>query len=93
MGKWPNGPSFRRLPLPRVPDMKIRLCDRNKGKGKIYRKLREKYPDLDIKIRGCIKECRTCGEKPVAVVSKVRVSARTSDNLYRKIVEAIKKEG
>jgi len=71
--------------------MKIRFCEHNKGKGKVYRKLKEEYPDLNIKIKDCISVCGTCGEKPVALVGKDKISAGKGDDLYRKIVEAVKK--
>jgi uncharacterized protein YuzB (UPF0349 family) len=71
--------------------MKIRFCEHNKGKGKVYRRLKEDYPDLNIKIKECIKECASCGGKPMATVNKNRISASDGDGLYRKLVEAIKK--
>ncbi len=70
--------------------MKIRFCEHNKGKGKVYRQLKEEYPDLNIKIKDCVKECGTCSEKPLAKVNKEKISARDGDGLYLKIVEAIK---
>lgn len=72
--------------------MKIRFCDHNKGKGKAYRQLKEDFPNLDIKVKGCIKQCGTCGDKPMATVNKEKVSAREGDDLYKKIVAAIKKK-
>lgn len=71
--------------------MKIRFCDRNKGKGKIVQKLQEEFPDLDIKVKGCIDECSTCDKKPMARVGKIRISASNGEKLYQKIVEAISK--
>ncbi|HEY4743173.1 MAG TPA: DUF1450 domain-containing protein [Desulfuromonadaceae bacterium] len=69
--------------------MKIRFCEHNKGKGKVFRRLREEFPDLNIKIKGCVKQCSACRETPMATVDKRRVTARDGDELYRKLLEAI----
>ena len=69
--------------------MKIRFCEHNKGKGKVYRRLSEEFPDLNIKIKECVKQCGACGEMPMATVDKKRVTARDGDKLYQKILEAI----
>jgi len=69
--------------------VKIRFCEHNKGKGKVFRRLREEFPDLNIKIKGCVKQCSACRETPMATVDKRRVTARDGDELYRKILEAI----
>jgi uncharacterized protein YuzB (UPF0349 family) len=69
--------------------MKIRFCEHNKGKGKVYRRLREEFPDLNIKIKECVKQCSACSETPMATVDKKKVVARDGDRLYQKIVEII----
>ena len=91
MAKWRNGSLFHRQTLQPVLDMKIRFCEHNKGKGKTYRRLKEEYPDFNIKIKECIKECGTCSGKPMATVKKVKISAGNGDDLYKKIVNTIKK--
>jgi len=91
MERWRNESSFHRQVLPPVLEMKIRFCEHNKGKGKAYRRLKEEYPDLNIKIKKCIKECGTCSGKPMATVNKDKISASTGDDLYRKIADTIKK--
>lgn len=72
--------------------MKIRFCEHNKGKGKVFRRLTEEYPDLNIKIKDCIKQCSVCRETPAAIVDKQKVTAKDGDQLYEKIVELIRKE-
>ncbi|NVN91736.1 MAG: DUF1450 domain-containing protein [Desulfuromonadales bacterium] len=72
--------------------MKIRFCENNKGKGKVVRRLKEEFPDLDIKIKDCIKECSSCGDKPMARVDKEKITARDGDALYKKIIEVINKQ-
>jgi uncharacterized protein YuzB (UPF0349 family) len=69
--------------------MKIRFCEHNKGKGKVYRRLKDEFPDLNIKIKECIKQCSACRDMPMATVDKEKVTARDGDKLYDKIVAAI----
>jgi len=70
--------------------MKIRFCEHNKGKGKVFRRLKEEFPDLSIKIKDCIKQCGACRETPTATVDKKKVTAKDGDELYDKIVALIR---
>ncbi|MHB8120822.1 MAG: DUF1450 domain-containing protein [Desulfuromonadaceae bacterium] len=72
--------------------MKIRFCEHNKGKGKVIRRLEEEFPDLNIKIKSCVKQCGTCRDQPVAVVDKVKVTGKDGDDLYAKIIELIRND-
>jgi uncharacterized protein YuzB (UPF0349 family) len=72
--------------------MKIRFCEHNKGKGKVFRRLTVEFPDLNIKIKECIKQCSACRETLLASVDKKKVTAKDGDQLYDKIVELIQKE-
>lgn len=69
--------------------MKIRFCEHNKGKGKVYRLLKEEFPELNIKIKECVKQCGTCREVPMATVDKKRITAKDGDELYQKLLQAI----
>jgi uncharacterized protein YuzB (UPF0349 family) len=71
--------------------MKIRFCEHNKGKGKVYRRIREEFPDLNIKIKECVKQCGACRETPMATVDHKKVVARNGDDLYCKLLELISK--
>ena len=71
--------------------MKIRFCEHNKGKGKVLRRLEEEFPDLNMKIKKCVKQCGCCREQPLAVVDKVKVTGKDADDLYARIVELIRK--
>jgi len=72
--------------------VKIRFCEHNKGKGKVFRRLEEEFPDLNIKIKDCVKQCSACREKPMAVVDKKKVTGKDGDDLYTKIIELIQKD-
>ena len=71
--------------------MKIRFCEHNKGKGSVIRRLEEEFPDLNIKVKSCVKQCSVCREQPVAVVDKKKITGKDADDLYTKIVELIHK--
>lgn len=72
--------------------MKIRFCENNKGSGKVFKRLKESYPDLNIKRKDCLKSCGPCKKTPIALVEGKVVSAADSDELYRKIVAAMSKQ-
>jgi uncharacterized protein YuzB (UPF0349 family) len=66
--------------------MKIRFCEHNKGKGKVYRKLKENHPELNVKIKDCLGRCGPCHKTPFALVDKKTVCAVDGEELYRKIL-------
>jgi uncharacterized protein YuzB (UPF0349 family) len=72
--------------------MKIRFCEHNKGKGKVVRRLEEDFPDLNIKVKSCVKQCGRCREQPMAVVDKIKVTGKDGDDLYTRIIELIRKD-
>jgi uncharacterized protein YuzB (UPF0349 family) len=71
--------------------MKIRFCENNKGTGKIFKKLQENYPEMNIKRKDCLKKCGPCRKSPFALVDGETVKADSSEELYNKIVVAIGK--
>ena len=71
--------------------MKVRLCDKNKGKTKVARRLEEEMPDLDVKIKKCIDICGDCDKSRIARVDGKKVVADDTDELVKKIVKAAKK--
>jgi len=72
--------------------MKVRLCDRNKGKKKIEKRLQDKFPDVDVKISKCIDICGDCSMSKVARVDGEKVVAEDSQGLYKKIVKGLKED-
>ena len=71
--------------------MKIRFCENNKGTGKVLKKLKETYPDLNIKRKECLKICGNCKKSPIVLVDGKLVNATDSEEIYRKIVAALDK--
>ena len=72
--------------------MKIRFCKNNKGKGKVVRRLQEEFPELNVKIKDCVKQCSVCRDQPVAAVDGIKVAGKDGDDLYVRIVELIRKD-
>jgi uncharacterized protein YuzB (UPF0349 family) len=71
--------------------MKVRFCENNKGTGKIFKQLKEKYPELNIKRKDCLKSCGPCKKSPIALVDGKAVTADDAEALYLKIVAALVK--
>ncbi len=71
--------------------MKVRFCEHNKGITKVYKRLKEEFPRLDVKIRECIKKCGPCHKTPFALVDGKTLCAIDGDELYRKIVVELKR--
>jgi uncharacterized protein YuzB (UPF0349 family) len=69
--------------------MKVRFCEHNKGKTKVYKKLKENFPKLNVKITDCIKKCGPCHKVPFATVDGKTVCGIDGDDLYRKIVDEL----
>ncbi len=69
--------------------MKIRFCENNKGSGKVFKKLKETFPDMNIKRKDCIKSCDTCKKTLTALVDGKTVTADNADEFYKMIVAAI----
>ncbi len=72
--------------------MKVRLCDKNKGKSRIAKRLEEEIPDIDVKIKKCIDICGDCDKGKIARVDGKKVVAGDVDELVKKIVKAAKKK-
>jgi uncharacterized protein YuzB (UPF0349 family) len=70
--------------------MKVRLCDKNKGKKGIEKRLLDEFPDIDVKISKCIDICKDCSESKVARVDGKKVVAGDKQELYKKIVKCLK---
>ncbi len=71
--------------------MKVRLCDKNKGKGKVEKRLKEKFPDVDVKVKKCIDVCGDCDKSMVARVDGKKIVAKDKEELHAEIVKKLKK--
>ena len=69
--------------------MKIRFCQHNQGAGLLAQKLLAQRPDLDIKLKKCVKKCKICKQQPFAVVDKRLVMAADGDALYGQLLVLI----
>jgi uncharacterized protein YuzB (UPF0349 family) len=57
----------------------------------VFRRLKEEFPDLNIKIKDCVKQCSVCRETPMATVDKEKITAKDADQLYERILVHIRK--
>jgi uncharacterized protein YuzB (UPF0349 family) len=69
--------------------MKVRFCKNNKGKTKVAKRLLAAYPEVDVKIKECLKKCGPCKKGPYAVVDGNLVKGEDGDSLYRNIVRTL----
>jgi len=72
--------------------MKVRLCDKNKGKSKVAKRLAVEIPELDIKIKKCIDLCGDCSKAKIALVDGKKIVADEVDDLVNKITKSAKKK-
>ncbi len=70
--------------------MKIRFCEHNEGSVKTYKRLKKEFPENSIKRRDCIKSCGPCHKSPFALVRGKAVRAIDEEELYSKIIAALK---
>lgn len=75
--------------------MKIRLCEHNQGAEKLAQQLKGQFAGLNIKIKKCAKQCKTCKHEPFAMVDKNILKASNSEALLallRTMVEPLNGE-
>jgi len=72
--------------------MKIRLCEHNQGAEKLAKQLNEQFEGLNIKIKKCAKQCKTCKQEPFAVVDKQVIKATDSNVLLDQIRELVERQ-
>ncbi|MRR54197.1 MAG: DUF1450 domain-containing protein [Deltaproteobacteria bacterium] len=70
--------------------MKVRLCEKNKGKAKVAKRLEEEISELDLKIKKCIDLCNDCSKTRIARVDGKKVVADEVDELVKKITKSTK---
>jgi len=69
--------------------MKIRLCQYNQGSEQLLQKLKGPFPDLDIKLKKCAKQCKKCKHQPFALVDKELIHCTTNEELNKLIMQMI----
>lgn len=69
----------------------IEFCTNNMhhGTDKVMKKL-ESNPEYDVIEYGCLGNCGQCSMEANALVNGEVIAAKTADELYDKIIEAIK---
>ncbi|WP_209124712.1 DUF1450 domain-containing protein [Alkalihalobacillus sp. BA299] len=65
---------------------KIYFCKENDVSKKVFKNLKEKYPEVIVKRKGCVGECKTCKRCPFSLIDgKKVIKFETSDELHEKI--------
>ena len=72
--------------------MKVKFCEKNKGKSKAISMLKDKYPEVEVSIKKCLGECHACSEAPMAMVNHKLLVGKDKDDLYEKLVRIIEKK-
>ncbi|MDD2500566.1 MAG: DUF1450 domain-containing protein [Geobacter sp.] len=70
--------------------MKVRLCQHNKGAEQLVQRLQAEFVDMNIKLKRCVKQCKTCKNQPFALVAKKVVSASDAEQLYADLIGLFK---
>lgn len=70
--------------------MKIRFCKQCKGAKKACRQLQQEYPQLDIKLKDCLKQCAVCRDMPMVTFDKQLCSASTWEELKANLLKQLK---
>jgi len=75
-----------------VDIMKISFCEKNKGKTKVIKKLKEKYPDIEMCVKKCIGKCNDCAKAPIAKIHHKIIVGTDREDIYNKIVKKIEEK-
>lgn len=59
---------------------------------KVYKKLKSQFPDLKIRRKGCLGNCKMCKKEPFTLINGKIVTCDTNKRLYVKIRKRIKKK-
>ncbi|GAE24981.1 hypothetical protein JCM9140_949 [Halalkalibacter wakoensis JCM 9140] len=72
---------------------KVYFCKENEFKTKkTYKALKEQYPDIMIKRKGCLGKCKTCKSCPFSLVDGTVLACETGKELYKKLHKRMLKE-
>lgn len=70
--------------------MKIRFCEHSpKGKSRLAKQLAAEFPGLDVKVKGCCKQCKACRSTPFCLVDQQLLTGTSWDELLLTLRESI----
>jgi uncharacterized protein YuzB (UPF0349 family) len=70
--------------------VKVRLCEKNKGKNKVLKDLQQNSPDIDVKIKKCIDMCSDCSKYMIAKVNDKEIVGKNREDLVAKVEKRLK---
>jgi len=68
--------------------MKIRICTHNKGSERNFEQLKIRFPERDIKLKKCVKQCKICKEQQFICIDKRPYSYASFEELAE-LIEGI----
>lgn len=68
---------------------KIYFCKDNDNTKKLFKALKEQYPDMKVKRKDCLGKCKTCKHCPFSVLDGKLLKCETIKELNKKIIDQI----
>ncbi|CAM3267128.1 DUF1450 domain-containing protein [Paenibacillus lupini] len=70
---------------------KIKYCTRNlkNGTKPVYKAMKAKYPDIKMKKKDCLGDCRTCRRESFVMIKSKSICAASPDQLYKELKKLI----
>ncbi len=68
--------------------MFIQLCKKYPNKTKLLKEIILNYPTAEIKVKSCIKMCKTCKKKPCALVEGEKLKKKSIEKFILALEEA-----
>ncbi|GGG76798.1 DUF1450 domain-containing protein [Paenibacillus radicis (ex Gao et al. 2016)] len=71
---------------------KIKYCSRNmknNGTKPVYKAMKSKYPEIEMKKKDCLGNCRTCKHECFVMIKSETVKADSADKLYKQLKRMI----
>lgn len=68
--------------------MKLRLCRHNRWSEQLQGSVGE-HPNLEIKVKDCLKQCKICRKQPLARIKKQMVTSETLEGVIGQLNEII----
>ncbi|MGH4118149.1 DUF1450 domain-containing protein [Clostridium sp.] len=69
--------------------MKVKFCEKNKGKDAVIAMITETHPNIKISTKKCLGKCRRCKSHTIALVDKKILVGTDEENLYDMIISKL----
>lgn len=72
-----------------VDNVKVKFCEKNKGKDAVITMITENHPNIKISKKKCLGKCHRCKCHPIAMVDKKLLVGADEGNLYDMIISKL----